>query len=256
MATEETIVQPDETTQEQEETKEVEAKEVATVQKTAPAPILFNNDGTIAIKDNNDAFRVASMMIQAQMVPRGYDTPYKVIAGFQAGAELGLPPLSALTSLAMINGTPALHTDGPMSLVLSHGTVEEFEEYFFDKKGERLTAITARLHEPFGAYCRAKRRGIAGFKDYAYTVNDAKDAGLFVEESQRSPDRQRKNKPWDRYTDIMLQRRARSFVLKSLWADVLKGVKIAEYDFHSMAPQSNSNEPVKRTDIMAEIKKM
>jgi len=214
--------------------------------------IKLREDGSLNLTDHTDALQFASMLVQKNMAPRNFKDGYQVIAAFQAGAELGLSPYASLSCFAMINGNPSLHTDGPKALVDASGFLTYFEEWFFDKDGKIIEAKDGKVNlaKPFGSYCKMKRKGVTGFKDHWYSLEDATDAGLFMEPSKRTAERKGKKKPWDLYTPIMLQRRARAFVMKTLFADVLKGVKIAEYDFHSL-PEKNSMDvdTVKEKDV-------
>lgn len=208
--------------------------------KEQPKPIMMNKDGSLQLKDNTEAFRWAAAAIQGGFVPKSYTKPMQVLAAFQTGAELGLKPMASLTSLAVINGTPSLHTDGPMGLVLASGKLKKFEAYYFDKDGEKITGPQAKLgNKLFGAYFSAERVGVEGSFEFSYTLDEAEQANLYKKPTNRDAERKRKRKPWDLYSDIMLARRCRAFVLKTLFADILKGVKIAEYDFDAM-PEKDS----------------
>ena len=212
----------------------------------------MRENGSLVLNDDTDALQFASMLVQMNMAPKHFHNGYQVLAAFQAGAELGMSPYASLSCFAMINGNPSLHTDGPKALVDASGYLGYFEEWFFDKEGNMIAAKDGKVNlaKPFGSYCKMKRKGVTGFKDNWYSLEDAGDAGLFVEPDKRTADRKKKKKPWDLYTPIMLQRRARAFVMKTLFADVLKGVKIAEYDFHSLPEKgSMDTDTVQEKDV-------
>ena len=55
-----------------------------------------------------DAWRIATAVCRAGMAPRGLETPDKAVVAILAGAEVGLAPMQALQSIAVIGGRPSL----------------------------------------------------------------------------------------------------------------------------------------------------
>lgn len=130
-----------------------------------------------------------------------------IILAIQMGAELGMKPMQALQSIAVINGRPCLWGDGLLGLVQASGLLEDFEEQIeCDDKGNVVAAA-----------CMVKRVGRSREKMVVFTVEDAKKAGLWA-----------KTGPWQQYPKRMLQLRARSFAIRDEFADVLKGMRTAE----------------------------
>ncbi|MGE3757350.1 MAG: hypothetical protein AB7H97_06320, partial [Pseudobdellovibrionaceae bacterium] len=234
----------------QDETKVEEKKtESQKPRENVAKSIMLKPSGELSLNNAADAMTVAQQFINGKMVPKGYETPQQVLAAFQIGAELGMKPMQALTCLAMINGNPSLHTDGPLALIMASGELEDIEEWLFDKDGCTLNAVQARLQPDriFGAYSKLKRRGIATPSEWAYTRDEAEEAGLYIKPENRDFERKKKKKPWDLYFPVMCQRRARAFPAKTLFADILKGTKIAEYDF-GIAPDLENPRDVTGSD--------
>lgn len=157
---------------------------------------------SLAPRSLDEAFRLADMLADSDMVPKDYKgKPGNIIVAMQWGFEVGLKPLQALQNIAVINGRPSMWGDAVMALVRSSPLCEYVLEDF-DGAG---TAV-----------CRAKRRGepeqVRTFSD-----EDAKKAGLAG-----------KAGPWSTSPKRMKQMRARSFALRDVFADVLKGMDIAE----------------------------
>jgi len=243
------------------ETEKPEEPEVETTKEKVVEPeaglIEIDKSGALVLGNHRDAMRIAAQFVEHKMVPKTYETPQQVLAGWQTGSELGFSPMQALTCLAMINGNPSLHTDGPLSLVMASGDLADIEEYFFDANGEKLTTIQARIHPEmiFGAYTKLTRKRIKTPVDWAYTLKEAEQAGLYhppgllreAAKDKRGNKLKWQKLPWYIYTVVMLQRRARAFPLKTLFADVLKGTKIAEYDFN-VAPDLQDVKDVDGSD--------
>lgn len=173
---------------------------------------------SLAPRSLDEAFRLADMLADSDMVPKDYKgKPGNIIVAMQWGFEVGLKPLQALQNIAVINGRPSMWGDAVMALVRS-STVCEYVLEDMDASG---TAI-----------CRAKRRGepeqVRTFSD-----EDAKKAGLSGKQG-----------PWSTSPKRMKQMRARSFALRDVFADVLKGMDIAEVvvDYTDLADINKANE--------------
>lgn len=135
----------------------------------------------------------------------GYDES-KISVGILHGLELGLTPIAALQSIAVINGSPSVWGDGALAIVQASGLLEDMrEEPIEDDKGVN------------GYRCTMRRRGVKTEFTQAFTLADAERAGLLG-----------KSGPWQQYRSRMLQMRARAWVLRAGFADVLRGLSIAE----------------------------
>jgi hypothetical protein len=147
------------------------------------------------------AMEMANMLAKSSMVPNNYiGNPGNIIVAIQWGAEIGLPPLQAMQNLAVINGRPALWGDAVMALVRGSGLLEDLREDITDQ----------------GATCTVKRRGEQPVSRH-FSVEDAKRAGLW-----------NKQGPWQQYPKRMLQMRARSWAIRDVFTDVLKGINVRE----------------------------
>ena len=160
----------------------------------------------IVPQDFDSAWLIANAVVKAGMAPRGLDTPEKAMVAIMHGLELGLTPMNALQSIAVINGKPTVYGDGAIGLVRGSGLLEWIEETEESRPGIGVTAI-----------CRVKRKGEPDPIERTFSESDAKCAGLLGKEG-----------PWKTYPKRMLLMRARAFALRDGFADVLKGVGIKE----------------------------
>lgn len=156
------------------------------------------------IRDLDGAYRFAECIIQSGLAPRGFDKPQQVIVALQYGAELGLAPMQAMQSIAVINGRPSIYGDGLLALVLRQPDCLAVDEQIGGDGDARL------------ASCLVKRKGRVDVIRH-FSVADAKKAGLWG-----------KAGPWTQYPDRMLQMRARSFAIRDSYADALRGFDVAE----------------------------
>jgi len=178
---------------------------VATTEQPRERKPAVQSGGTISAMiptDIDQAFRLANAIALSGMTPKAYgNDPNKVFVGILAGAEVGLAPFQALQSIAVINGNPAIWGDGALALVQASGLLEDIEE----------------TDDGTTATCRVVRRGKETPIVRTFSDEDAKRAGLLG-----------KAGPWTQYRPRMRQMRARSWALRDGFADVLKGLHIAE----------------------------
>lgn len=151
------------------------------------------------------ALTFANYLADSQMVPKDFmGKPGNCLVAIQWGMELGLKPLQCMQNIAVINGRPSLWGDAVMALVLASPHCKDVIETY-EGTGDNYAAV-----------CIAKRHGRAD-KTGRFSLVDAKAAGLLG-----------KSGPWTQYRDRMLKMRARAFALRDQFADVLKGMAVAE----------------------------
>ena len=147
------------------------------------------------------AQQFAKHLADSDLVPKDFQRkPGNCFVAMQWGSELGLKPLQAVQSIAVINGRPAMWGDALMALVRSSHLCEWIIE---EDDGKTAT-------------CRVKRRGEPE-QSRTFSIDDAKAAGLAG-----------KSGPWSQYPKRMRQLRARAFALRDVFADVLRGMAMAE----------------------------
>jgi hypothetical protein len=146
------------------------------------------------------------MVSKSEFAPKDFrGKPESCLLAIQHGSEIGLSPMQALQSIAVINGRPAVWGDAALAVVTASPVCEYVTEGI-DGEGEQMAAI-----------CVAKRRGYPQARTVRFSVADAKKAGLWG-----------KSGPWTQYPQRMLQLRARGFALRDAFPDVLKGLVTAE----------------------------
>lgn len=199
---------------------------VATTEQTRrQMPALQSGGAVRAIvpQDFEGAWRIATAVCTAGMAPRGLETPEKAMVAIMHGLEVGLTPMNALQSIAVINSRATLWGDGALGLVQASGKMESFKEWF-EGEGEKRKAL-----------CLVKRKGDPESKLGEFSVADAKKASLWG-----------KSGPWSQYSDRMLKMRARAFALRDGFSDVLRGLGIAE-EVADITPETISVAPVPPT---------
>lgn len=155
--------------------------------------------------DIDQVWRLATLVSKSGMAPKDMQKTETITVAILHGLEIGLKPMMALQRIAVINGRPSIWGDAAIGLVRASGLCEYVQETI-SGSDDNMVAI-----------CRSKRKGEREPSERTFSVADAKRAGLWA-----------KAGPWAQYPRRMLQMRARAFLLRDLYADVLGGLYIVE----------------------------
>lgn len=156
---------------------------------------------SLAPRDLDQALRFAEMLSKSSMVPKEFaNNAGNILVAVQWGMELGLQPMQAMQNIAVINGRPSLWGDAVIGIVKASPVCEYVIEEVTDQ----------------AATCRVKRRGEPE-QVRTFGKDDAKQAGLLGKQG-----------PWTQYPKRMMQMRARSWALRDVFPDVLRGMPVAE----------------------------
>lgn len=180
-----------------------ESTDIALAEKPRKAAVVAGGKLAAMIPtDVDQAYRMAQALARSSMTPKAYGNDAdKIFVGIIAGAEVGLAPFQALQSIAVIGNNPAIWGDGALALVQGSGLLVDMEE---TDDGNQAT-------------CRLVRKGRETAIVRSFSMEDAKKAGLAG-----------KAGPWTQYPQRMRQMRARAWAMRDGFADVLKGIGIAE----------------------------
>ena len=183
------------------------------------------------IEQMDHALKMSVAMAKGELVPKAFrNKPADVFIALAWGAELGLAPIQAINSLAVINGRPSIYGDGMMGIVLRSGLLEEMEE-----------ADNATDDKPATwATCMVKRKDSIKLTR-KFTMAQAITAGLIA----KSKDTGRGPGPWITYPTRMLQMRARGYALRDGFADVLRGLTLTVEEARDIVPHAD--------DIVVEV---
>lgn len=132
------------------------------------------------------------------------------------GRELGIPPLYALSEIAVINGKPALSATLMLSLVLRKYPEANPEFQLSD------TAASLTMTRPGGKP-----------QTFKFSIEDAKKAGLLD-----------KPGPWKSYTRAMLKSRVVSEACRALFPEALMGIFYTHEELGGQPIDIETNETV------------
>jgi hypothetical protein len=167
--------------------------------KTTPVEINLDAHG-VQLRSFDEMARFCKAIINSGLAPKGFNSPEAVMVAVQHGLELGLAPMQALQSIAVVNGKPVIYGDTALALATAHPAFLDIEE-----------TVEGNV-----ATCAVKRRDRSAVVR-TFSEADAKRAGLWG-----------KAGPWQQYPNRMLQMRARSWALRDAFPDALRGLGIRE----------------------------
>lgn len=176
--------------------------------------IVFANGSPVASCLEHYA-RLARMYLKAGVVPdthtRNRDEEQRiscVMVILMAADAIKMPHIQALAFMQVINNRVALWGDALPGLVRSSGKCHELTDVW-EGTGDEMRCIST------GGRYRTDKTVETCVR--TFSVADAKKAGLWG-----------KSGPWSNMPKRMLQMRARAFVVRDLWPDVLLGMGVVE----------------------------
>ena len=173
-----------------------------------PRPEPMKAGGALAAfvpQDSAQLLKLADVLSRSgDMIPKGYQGNAPAIAAaMMRGLEVGLAPMQALSSIAVINGRPTMWGDALPALVQRAG---HHIDVTYEGEGEQLRAVATLT------------RGDTGKQVVrTFSMADAKRAGLL-----------NKQGPWTQYPQRMLMHRARTWAIRDGASDALMGMEAAE----------------------------
>ena len=144
---------------------------------------------------------MAESLVASGMLPAHIKTPQAAVSIILRGRELGIPAMYALSNIVYIQGKTTTNSELMLALIYrDHG---DQAVQFITTDGDRCQL----------AY---KRRGWDGYRQFEWTLDDAKRAGLLS------------NATWQKYPAAMLRARAVSAVARLAFPDSISGMYTPE----------------------------
>ena len=186
---------------------------------------LTKQTGILTPTNMGEAMQFAETMAVSAFCPKAFQgKPADIVVAVQWASEVGLAPLAAMQSMAVINGKPSLYGDGMMALIVGHPEYVSHKEW---REGDEAFCTIVRMR--FNEKVETTR---------SFSMAQAKRAGLLSKA------------PWRQYTERMLQMRARGFAARDSFPDALSGMVIKE---EAEDYPTASDKPIDITDQVAEV---
>lgn len=163
---------------------------------TDTLPAVRQETGVMNPATYNVLKQQAREIAKSGLAPKGVSTAEKVLVIAMKGAEIGIPPMQALSHIHVIDGKPTMSAELMAALVQRAG----HKLRVIETTAERCTVEGERLDDP-GHPSRL-----------TWSMDDAKRAGVGGKG------------PWRSYPAAMLRARAISALCRFQFADVLAGV--------------------------------
>lgn len=239
------------------------------VAQPAKPPSTGTARGGIALNTFEELWRFSVAVSKSGLAPKGVQTPEAIFTVIAFGQEAGLSAMTALQSIANINGRPAVFGDTALAMVRNsglcdyylelpsndrvHELVERLAVAFEVDDQEEAKAIRREIQkasvqmnrraDDFGYSAISKRSGALMSVVRRFTIADAKAAQLWGKQG-----------PWTQYYDRMLMWRCRGFNLRDNFGDVLRGMRTAEeaQDIQISFPDAGGGAPHSRTASLLE----
>lgn len=168
--------------------------------------------------------RMAKLLMDAGCVPASYgannphETRAKLIIGLMKSVEIGVPPITGLNGIMIVNNRPSVWGDLAVSLIQKSGQLANMEVRKigadFDQSDD-----PSRWPDGFGYRVMMWRKGQDNPYVGEFSVRDAKRADLWMNHRKQ---------PWVKYPLDMLFNRARAKAMRMGFADALHGMSIVE----------------------------
>jgi RecT family len=178
-----------------ESTGMVRRAEAATAQLAERSSLLPSAETLTTMLTMSDALHKSGLL------PAHIKTPQAAFAVIQKGLELGIPPMYAMSNIAVIQGKPTANAELMLALIYrDHG-----DGAILFKETDATKCIIAY-----------KRRAWSEYKLYPFTIQDARTAKLLS------------NQTWEKYPAAMLRARCISAVARLAFPDSIAGMYTPE----------------------------
>lgn len=229
-----------------------------------PAAIGMGERG-LKLQDLDQLWRFSGILKASNLCPKDMGQEALFIA-IQMGLEIGLSPMQAIQSTAVINGRPSIYGDAALGLIRATGLIQEYDECECDSEIDVLfrklclSTDEQEQRELQVAIAQGQATMDANAPDYGVTVFSWRKGhkphfGRFTVEDATIAGLWGKAGPWKQYPSRMLKWRARGFILRDDYGDVLKGLRTVEeerdMDPIDVTPQKLEALPAGRLDLKA-----
>jgi hypothetical protein len=139
---------------------------------------------------------LGAMAVKSGLLPTSVNTPEKAVIIILKGRELGIPPMQAFSSIAVVNGKPTMSAE-LMAAMIYKNVPGAIINYLKSDNNE----CVIEAQRPGGKPTR-----------FSFSMEDAKRANLVGKG------------PWQTYPAAMLRARCLSAMARAMFADALSGV--------------------------------
>ncbi len=217
-------------------------------------PVAMGERG-LELRTLEDAWRFATGLVQGGMVPKSLEKAGEravgaVVGILQAGKELGLQPMFALSNVTFVNGRVGLMGDAARAVVKMRGGLRPGTDFRVEYAGAENTP-------EWTCTVTAHRAGMEEPSSASFSLGDAMRAGLVRLQEGRVQARGyndwNNHGPWATYTKRMLMYRALGFLCRDTFGDLLAGATLVEeLQDYPAAPERDVTPPKEPDPLLAD----
>lgn len=217
-------------------------------------PVAMGERG-LELRTLEDAWRFATGLVQGGMVPKSLEKAGEravgaVVGILQAGKELGLQPMFALSNVTFVNGRVGLMGDAARAVVKMRGGLRPGTDFRVEYAGDENTP-------EWTCTVSAHRAGMEEPSSASFSLGDAIRAGLVRLNEGRVQARGyndwNNHGPWATYTKRMLMYRALGFLCRDTFGDLLAGATLVEeLQDYPAAPERDVTPPKEPDPLLAD----
>ncbi len=163
--------------------------------------MMLRHDDLPSTQDWTTMLSMAEQLVKSGLLPATIKTAQAAVVIIQKGREIGVPPMAAINGIGVINGKPVCGAELMLALL------------YRDHGDEAVRVVRSDAEACEIAY---RRRGWSKPEEYAFTIEDAKRAGLAGTAT------------WTKYPQAMLRARCISAVARMAFPDSIGGMYTPE----------------------------
>ena len=183
--------------------------------------------------DNERAMAISEYLLRHKLVPSSFETREEVFMAVQLCYSYGFKVfgdiIKAIKDIYIFNGTIQIFGDLPISIVRASGQLEYNKEYFVDSEFQEICVANKNINSlPEAAVCEIKRKNTPK-QEFIVTKKDLELSGGTLNDNGSWTFYKKKDKisqTWRKYPKVHWKNRVRNLALRSVFADILKSVKV------------------------------
>jgi hypothetical protein len=194
---------------------EAEAQKLALIAQSRETQKAISLSGGLRPASLDQLVFIAKLYQDSGLAPSSFKTWQQIAVAMSMCMEVGRPVATGLQDMAVINGRVGIYGDAALAIIRGSGLLEYIKE---EETGEPFT-------DKWTFTCKVKRKGEderIGKWTWAQSIR----AGF--DNPQKREGGTATTSPWLRFTEQMMKFKARNFVLRDTFGDILKGIRTKE----------------------------
>ena len=193
-------------------------------------PVNIDLSRGIVPSNYDELLQFAALYHKSGLAPKSFKDVPQVTIAMAMCIELERPIITGIQDMSVINGRVGIFGDAALAMVRASGQLENIKEW---NKGQPLK-------DGWDFFCLLRRKGDGKCEDpemykqdkcrHCEITYNCEFVGVWTwaESIQAGFHEAEKHLPWRRFTKRMMQFKARNFIMRDKFGDILKGIKSIE----------------------------